>query len=108
MYVTGTDPSYVLLPPHRTDGLDDVLFNKVCAALATRYDVSVSTVRPRLHKAGISTWGKVRCLDGGDTMHASVLMSMGEDRRDASYVRVSRPCFCYRAATHYIPVRATS
>jgi hypothetical protein len=90
--------------------LDDVLFNKleVCTMLATWYDMSVSTVRPRLHKAGISTWGKVRCLDDEDTMHASVLMLMGEDRWDASYVQVSRPCFCYFAAAHYIPAQATS
>ena len=84
------DPSYILLPPHRTDNLEPALFNKVCAALATRFDIPLSTVRPHLLKANISTWGKVRCLDGGDTMHASALVTMGDDRRDASYVRVSR------------------
>jgi len=91
--VTGTDPTYVLLPPHRTDSLDNALFNKVCAALATRFDASITTVRPHLKKARISTWGKVRCLDGGDTMHACKMMSMGDDNRDASYIRVSRFSF---------------
>jgi hypothetical protein len=102
--MTGSDLSYVLLPPHCTDSLDKALFNKVCATLATRYDVSVSIMQPRLHKAKISTWGKVRCLDSGDTMHASVLVLMGEDRQDASYVRVSRPSFRYYSVAHYTPV----
>ena len=105
--MTETDPSYVLLPPHSTCSLENTLFSKVCAALATRYDVSVSTVQPRLHKAEISMWGKIRCLDGGDTMHASALMSTGEDCRDASHVRVSRsPSWAIPLLT--IPVRATS
>lgn len=90
LHVIGIDSSYVLLPPQCTDHLDATLFKKVCAALATRFDVPLSTVRPRLEKAKISTWGKVRCPDGGDTMHASTLVAMGDDRRDASYVRVSR------------------
>jgi hypothetical protein len=85
----GIDSSYVLLPPRRTDNLSAALFNGVCAALATRFDVPLSTVRPRLDKAEISTWGKVRCLNDGDTIHASSSMTMGDDRRDASFVRVS-------------------
>ena len=86
-----TDPSYVLLPPHRVDNLDTALFHKVCAALATRFDVLLSTVRPHLMKAKISTWGKVHCPDSGDTIHASTLVTMGDDRWDASYVQVSKP-----------------
>lgn len=89
-----TDQSYVLLPPHRPDSLDTALFNKVCAALATRFDVSLSTIRPRLEKAKISMWGKIRCANGGDTIHASTLVTMGDDRRDASYVRVSKLYYC--------------
>jgi hypothetical protein len=86
--VIGIDLSYILLPPHHTDNLNAALFNGVCAMLATQFDVPLSTVRPRLDKAQISTWGKVRCLDS-DTIHASSSMTMGDDRRDASYVRVS-------------------
>ncbi|KIJ59345.1 hypothetical protein HYDPIDRAFT_100865 [Hydnomerulius pinastri MD-312] len=32
-------------------------------------------------------WGKVKRLDGGDTMHAAVLSGLREDSRDATYVR---------------------
>ena len=35
-------------------------------------------------------WARVRRLEGGDDMHASSLTCHSEDRRDATYVRVSR------------------
>lgn len=82
------DSDCVLLPPHRSD-LDATLLNRVCAALATRFDVSKPSMRKRLQKADVSLWAKVRHLDGGDTMHASTLVPFGDDRRDATYVRVS-------------------
>jgi hypothetical protein len=93
-YPLRLDPTYTLLPPHCTESLDATMFSKVGAALATRFDVSVQTVLPRLQKAQISTWGKVRCIDGGDMMHAFMSVSRGVDHRDASFVRVSTCHIC--------------
>jgi hypothetical protein len=39
--------------------------------------------------AQLSQWGKVRRLEGGDTMHARDLVRFSERDRDASYVCVS-------------------
>jgi hypothetical protein len=33
-------------------------------------------------------FGKVRYLDGGDTINASALVAVGDDHRDATFVRV--------------------
>ena len=37
----------------------------------------------------ILQYGKVRFVNEGDVIHASELVSSGDDRRDASFVRVS-------------------
>jgi len=79
----------VLLPPHSMAPLSSPLFKSVSAALGTRYNVAASSIRPRLRNAKISTYAKVRRVDGGDTMHASSAVCSGEDSRDATYVRVS-------------------
>ncbi|KIJ63230.1 hypothetical protein HYDPIDRAFT_92819 [Hydnomerulius pinastri MD-312] len=36
---------------------------------------------------GVEQWGKVRRLDGGDTMNAAGLMTVRSDSRDATFVR---------------------
>ena len=84
-----SDPTIVLLPPHSMAPLPLPLFKSVSAALGTRYDVAVSSIRPRLRNAKISTYAKVRRVDGGDMMHASSAVHSGEDSRDTTYVRVS-------------------
>lgn len=45
-----------------------------------------------LRKAKLCQYGKVRRLQGGDMMHASALVSIGDDKRDASYVWVCTIC----------------
>jgi hypothetical protein len=40
--------------------------------------------------ASLQQYGKVRHLNGGDLMNASALVAFGDDRRDATFVRVSR------------------
>jgi hypothetical protein len=62
----------------------------IAAALATRFGASVPDIRRSLKEASIEEWGKVRRVDSdeGDTMHAFMMVKMGEDNRDASYVRV--------------------
>jgi hypothetical protein len=37
----------------------------------------------------ILQYGKVKFVNGGDIIHASELVSSGDDHRDASFVRVS-------------------
>lgn len=39
--------------------------------------------------APILQYGKVQFVNGGDIIHASELISSGDDHRDASFVRVS-------------------
>jgi hypothetical protein len=86
-----TDPTCVLLPPCDRRPITPTLVNKIAISLATRFDISVSKVRPCLRKAAIKQYGKVRRLDGGDTMNAATLVSTHDDYRDASFVRVSLP-----------------
>ncbi|KIJ64977.1 hypothetical protein HYDPIDRAFT_89555 [Hydnomerulius pinastri MD-312] len=77
----------VLLPPHSSEPLVPSLFRKVINALATHYNSTVTVVRAVCAQAQIDQWGKVRRLDGGDTMHAAACIGAREDMRDATYVR---------------------
>lgn len=36
----------------------------------------------------LKQYGKARCLDNGDVMNAAALVTLGDDRRDATFVRV--------------------
>jgi hypothetical protein len=62
----------------------------IAAALATRFDRDIRTVRINLSSADIEEWGKVRRVDSdaGDTMHASTLVPAHDGTRDATFVRV--------------------
>jgi len=84
-----TDPTYVLLPPCEKDPVALPLLEKIIACLSTRFDLSVRDIRPHLQTASLRQYGKVRCLDGGDIMNASALVGVGDDRRDATFIRVS-------------------
>lgn len=56
--------------------------------LQTRYGKGAAAIRRHLPKENIDQYGKVRRLDGGDMMHASLLVHSQEDSRDATFVRV--------------------
>jgi hypothetical protein len=86
-----SDPTCVLLPPRRASPPSTGVLNQIIAALATRYDKTVTVIRKNVPVDQIEEWGKVRRMDGGDTMNASALVSSTEDRRDATFVRVSVP-----------------
>jgi len=62
----------------------------IVAALATRFDAAVSDIRRSLKGSTVREWGKVRRVDTeeGDMIHVFTMVKMGEDNRDASYVRV--------------------
>jgi hypothetical protein len=84
-----SDPTCVLLPPRCALPPSTGVLNQIIAALATRYDTTVAVIRKNVAVDQIEEWGKVRRIDGGDTMNASALASSTEDRRDATFVRVS-------------------
>ena len=66
----------------------------IAAALATRFDTDIRTMRRDLKDAIVEEWGKVRRVDSdaGDTMHASAFVTARDDTRDATYVRVRCRC----------------
>ena len=68
------------------------LISGIAAALSTRFQKSIGTIRRHLNNAVIEEWGKVRRVDSdaGDTMSASSLGSTRDDARDATYVRVRK------------------
>jgi hypothetical protein len=83
------DPSYVLLPPCNEDCIPRSLIQKIILCLATRFDLTTNDISPHLQTASLRQYGKVRRVDGGDVMSASSVVAMGDDRRDATFVRVS-------------------
>ncbi|TDL14430.1 hypothetical protein BD410DRAFT_734083 [Rickenella mellea] len=88
-YVCEAYPKCVLMPPKTWQALNEVprLHHKVAACLATRFNVSISVAKKVVPVDAIEQWGKVRRIDGGDTMHARELVPLREGNRDASFVR---------------------
>jgi hypothetical protein len=84
-----TDPTCVLLPPCNRNCIPDPLLAKILVCLAIQFNCQVKDVRPHLQMASLKQYGKVQCLDGGDVMNASALVAVGDDRRDATFIRVS-------------------
>ncbi|KDQ52461.1 hypothetical protein JAAARDRAFT_138848 [Jaapia argillacea MUCL 33604] len=80
-------PHCVLMPPRRVAPVDSGLLAQVIGCLVTAYSTTPAKIRPHLDAARIEQWGKVRRLFGGDVMHASSMTAIGEDRRDASFIR---------------------
>jgi hypothetical protein len=68
--------------------LDAGLYDKILAALATRYDRRVKTVKFYMPPV-VDSWGRVRISEGGDTLRTSHEDRCSKDGRDSSYVRVS-------------------
>ena len=83
------DPNCVLLPPCKHGPVFPSLVEKIIVCLSTRFELPVKEIRPHLRNAALRQYTKVRHLDGGDTMNASALAPVGDDLRDATYVRVS-------------------
>ena len=83
-----TDEKAILRKPRRISKVSTQRHNQVLRCLATRYDAAVSHLR-RCIPMELEQWGKVQIAGGGDTIHASELVSLGENNRDASFVRVS-------------------
>lgn len=69
--------------------IDAGLEQKITVCLATRFDKPMKVIRRYFSVDGVEQWGKVRRLDGGDTVHASLWVTDSEDRTDTTFVRVS-------------------
>ena len=86
------DPSCILLPPRKIGSIEVPLVNKILAALATRFDTTIPNIRQHTQVNSIEQWGKVRRLEGGDTMVAASVTKAQSDTRDATFVRVGASC----------------
>lgn len=85
------DDTCVVAPPYRGPGAfnDPQLIRRVQVSLATRFNTTLTTIRRFVAEQNVALYGKVRRLGAGDTVWASSLTPIAEDRRDASWVRVS-------------------
>ncbi|EKM48750.1 uncharacterized protein PHACADRAFT_108338 [Phanerochaete carnosa HHB-10118-sp] len=82
-------PAYcILLRPHKPRGItkDAALLRRIAVHLNTRYGVGMAIARKYAVPANIELYGKLRHVNG-DTMSASDLAPVPEDRRDATWVR---------------------
>jgi len=85
-----SDPTYVLLPPRRSSStISASLAAKIVISLSTRFDKPQNIIRQHFVVENIEQWARVRRLEGGDVMNASSFANYSEDRRDATYIRVS-------------------
>ncbi|EKM52732.1 uncharacterized protein PHACADRAFT_101119 [Phanerochaete carnosa HHB-10118-sp] len=82
------DSTCVLLPPHLPKGSvsELQLLRRIFLCLATRFNVTLSIAKRHVKADRIELFGKVRRLDGGDTMCASEMVSTSDDHRDATYI----------------------
>lgn len=55
----------------------------------TRFQQPLNIVRRYFKMECVVQWGRVRRLEGGDDMYSLALWTYAEDRRDATFVRVS-------------------
>ena len=79
-----------MLPPHRRGvRIDRPLEDRIIGHLVTRFGGTVPRTRLALQHAEVDEWAKVRIANDGDTLRSSTFASVFEDRRDATYVRVS-------------------
>ena len=84
------DPTSVLcFPRQKNPTIPEGLLSKIIVTLVTRYNTTRTIIKRHLNVNEIEIWGKIRRLEGGDTMRAvQVSRPNTEDNRDASYVRV--------------------
>lgn len=86
-----TDPTCVLLPPHLPKGKvnEPQLLRRIYVHFVTRLRLPFAAISRAISAAHIELFGKVRRLDGGDTMTASSMSAQTEDRRDTTHICVS-------------------
>lgn len=74
--------------PQRTEQIDGSVCDRIAKYLCTIYNIR-KTEALKFVPQVCKQWGKVRRINGGDTMHARDQVSIGTDNRDASFVKVS-------------------
>jgi len=67
--------------------LDDTIHTILTNGLVTRFGVTFNVAGKFILEV-IEQWGKLRCLKGGDIMHAHDIVSNCMDGQDASFVLV--------------------
>jgi hypothetical protein len=65
---------------------------KITICLSTRFGKPLKTVRRYFKMDNVQQWGQVRRLNSGDDIRAAGLNLATEDRRDATFIRVSEFC----------------
>ncbi|KAH9828627.1 uncharacterized protein C8Q71DRAFT_799969 [Rhodofomes roseus] len=84
-------PLFVFMPPQsRHERLPNEIHTKIIAWLVEEFGVRPSTAQKLVRTARFTQYGKVRRLEGGDTISASNLVRRQEDGRDATFVRYDR------------------
>jgi hypothetical protein len=74
-------------PRARTFAVSDQLSRRIAKFLATRFDTRTKVTR-KLVPSVVERWGKCVRLEGGDTMHASKVVSKTKVSRDCTFVHV--------------------
>ncbi|KZV78954.1 hypothetical protein EXIGLDRAFT_847001 [Exidia glandulosa HHB12029] len=86
-YATPAYPSTVLMGPSSTYELSGPERRKIARHLSVRFNNANAKALEQYVPTAIEAWGKVRRLDGGDTIHAREMVKRRHDERDATFVR---------------------
>lgn len=102
------DDTCVLLPKRQTVTLDRATRERIVGALVTRLVAVNPAIIRHAIPSEVDEWGKVRIVNGGDTMVAALVNSGAEDCRDATFVRVRWCSLRYLSLLESCPVNAGS
>ena len=75
------------MAPKRVGTLDPPICKVLTNGLVTWFGVSLNVAKKFLPEV-VEQWGKLRCLEGGDIMHAHDIISKRRDGQDASFICV--------------------
>ncbi|KZV97727.1 hypothetical protein EXIGLDRAFT_607721 [Exidia glandulosa HHB12029] len=106
-------PNCKLLPPHKVIAPNTHLCSQIATALAVWYAPEGETEAQRVSRVRrikarlpekLEEWGKVRRLDGGNTMHASEVCREPAGTRDMSFIRYEQMVDIYAHQRNRDPV----
>lgn len=91
-----SDDTCTLFPPHRTQvTLSRALQDKIIGTLVTRFHPLTARDIRKIIPETVDEWGVLQIFEDGDRISSAELTRAGgDDRRDATYVRVSQQDFC--------------